>query len=292
MSEILHIDALKGFKNLADESFDIVLTDPPYNIGKDFGNNKDDLSFEDYLVWSKKWLDESVRCLKQSGTMYIYGFDEILAHISVMLPVSNVRWLTWFYTNKTVPRCKWFNRSHESIICFWKDKDQRVFNLDNVREPYTDIFLKNAAGKVRKNTKGRFGTSEGTIYTANEKGAMPRDVLRIDDVIECGALAGGKGKSERWFYSKSKQEAFPGTEMKHFTSDDIIQHPTQKPYDLTERLLKAAMPKDGNVLIPFFGSGSEGAVCDDLKLNYTAFEMNGDYVAMAKSFLSKRTKKH
>ena len=74
--------------------------------------------------------------------------------------------------------------------------------------------MKNAAGKVRKPTKGRFsdGTKE-TVYKANENGALPRDVIKVS------ALAGGAGKKER------------------------VDHPTQKPLNLCDTLIKASLNK-------------------------------------------------
>ena len=81
--------------------------------------------------------------------MFIYGFSEILAHISVELDLEH-RWLVWHYTNKTVPSLNFWQRSHESILCAWKDKKSLVFNRDAVREPYTDNFIKGYKGKNRK----------------------------------------------------------------------------------------------------------------------------------------------
>ena len=101
--------------------------------------------------------------------------------------------MAWHYTNKIIPSSNFWQRSHEAILCLWKPKSKRPpLEIDQIREPYTESFLKNAAGKIRKNTKGRFGKSSDTIYNANKYGAMPRDVIKIP------ALAGGAGKSERW----------------------------------------------------------------------------------------------
>ena len=155
-SVIHHEDCVAGMKKCPDGFADIVLCDPPYNIGKDFGNNSDKQSMADYLDWCKEWVTECLRILKPSGTLYIYGFSEILARIQVLLPDDvNVRWLIWHYTNKNTPTLKFWQRSHESILCVWKGKGYPHFNLDDVREPYTDSYLKNAAGKTRKATQGR-----------------------------------------------------------------------------------------------------------------------------------------
>jgi site-specific DNA-methyltransferase (adenine-specific) len=282
MSYINNIDAIDGLKELDDEFADIVLADPPYNVGKDFGISKDDMVLSDYLTWSDKWIKEAVRILKLSGTLFIYGFSEILAHVSVRLPLEH-KWLVWHYTNKATPRCTFWQRSHESILCCWKEKNKRIFNVNDVREPYTESFKKNAAGKVRKGTPSRFGAGKETIYNAHENGALPRDVIKIP------ALAGGAGLVERWFYCKQCNKAYPNNQLDKHSEHVIIKHPTQKPYELTKKLLLSAKPKeDGLVVIPFVGSGSECAVVEDLKMSYIGFENNPDYVNLAKSFLDNR----
>ena len=86
-------------KQLPDDSVDIVIADPPYNIGKNFGNNFDRLEIESYVAWCSQWISECFRVLKDTGTFYIYGFSETLAHISTTIKYDK-RWLIWHYTNK------------------------------------------------------------------------------------------------------------------------------------------------------------------------------------------------
>jgi len=147
--------------------------------------------------------------------IYIYGFSETLAFIRTRIDLNcNVRWLIWNYTNKVTPTLNFWQRTHESILCCcccccccccYKNKP--IFNRDDIREPYTETYLKNAVGKVRKSTIGRFSNGEKeTIYTAHEKGALPRDIIKLP------ALAGGSGKKER------------------------VNHPTQKPLELCDIL--------------------------------------------------------
>jgi site-specific DNA-methyltransferase (adenine-specific) len=268
---------------LADASADIVLADPPYNIGKDFGNKSDSMTMEEYITWSRSWLSEAVRILKPSGTLYVYGFSEILAHVSVNLELEK-RWLVWHYTNKTSPTTSFWQRTHESIIVAWKDADQRIFNADDVREPYSDTYIKNFKNKnkTRTTTKGRFGKTS-TTYTVNDKGALPRDVLKVP------ALAGGAGMVERWLWCTTCDDAFPNSEKEAHCDHSTFAHSTQKPYELTQKLLLAAKPLSGGlVVVPFVGSGSELAVIADLALDYIGFEINPEYVKLASRFLEKR----
>ena len=251
MNIIYNEDCILGMKNIPNESVDIIICDPPYNIGKDFGNNSDKQKMDEYLLWCDNWIAECLRILKPQGTLYIYGFSEILAFIRTRI-YCNVRWLVWHYTNKVTPSLNFWQRTHESILCCYKNKP--IFNRDDVREPYTDTFLKNAAGKVRKATKGRFSNGEKeTTYTAHEGGALPRDVIKV------AALAGGAGKKER------------------------VDHPTQKPLTLCDTLLKAALNKNAPTLlvVPFAGSGSECVSAKKNNINFIGFEINSDYIKIA-----------
>lgn len=274
-------DAIEGLASIPPSSVDCVLIDPPYNIGVNFGNSSCKKDITDYVEWCEQWLGESERILKDSGTLYIYGFSEILAHISTKVQLPH-RWLIWHYTNKSVPSSKFWQRSHESIIVAWKPK--RIFNLDEVREPYTKGFLKGAAGKKRKATPGRYGKSKNTIYKAHEKGALPRDVLKIS------ALAGGAGMTERIGWCKDCKTSFCGREYAQHKAHETFKHPTQKPFELTRRLLAAACPEEGaKVVVPFAGTGSECHVANSLGMHYLGIELNQEYVTMASDFI-KRTK--
>jgi site-specific DNA-methyltransferase (adenine-specific) len=255
--DVIQGDTLKILPFLDSESAQIVIADPPYNIGKDFGNDSDKQPMDEYLKWCDVWIEESLRILKPNGTMFIYGFSEILALILSRIPQKvNRRWIVWHYTNKAVPSLNFWQRSHESIIVLWKS--DKVFHRDDVREAYTDGFLNGAAGKERIASKGRYSKGEKTTtYTAHPGGALPRDVIKIP------ALAGGAGMNER------------------------VDHPTQKPLTLCDKLLRSCMqlPSEGYVLIPFAGSGSECVAAKKLGLPFIGIELNDTYIELIKQRL-------
>jgi site-specific DNA-methyltransferase (adenine-specific) len=256
VNKIHNEDCVVGMKKIKNESVDIIICDPPYNIGKDFGNNSDKQKMDTYLLWCNSWITECLRILKPQGTLYIYGFSETLAYIRTCI-TCNVRWLVWHYTNKVTPSLNFWQRTHESILCCYKDNP--IFNRDDVREPYTETFLKNAAGKVRKSTLGRFSNGDKeTIYTAHEGGALPRDVIKVP------ALAGGAGKKER------------------------VDHPTQKPLNLCDTLIKASLNKSSHTLlvVPFVGSGSECVSAKKNNVNFIGFEININYINTANERLA------
>jgi len=250
--DVIHGDTLVVLPTLEDNSAQIIIADPPYNIGKDFGNDSDKQPMDQYLIWSEKWIKECLRILKPNGTMFIYGFSEILALILSKVPYDiNRRWIIWHYTNKNVASLNFWQRSHESILVLWKN--DKVFHRDDIREAYTEGFLNGAAGKERTATKGRFSKGDKTTtYTAHPNGALPRDVIKIP------ALAGGAGMKER------------------------VNHPTQKPIAICEKLLRSCKQPntEGYVLIPFAGSGSECVASKNIGLPFVGIELNEEYVKL------------
>lgn len=255
--DVIHGDTLNILPTLDADSAQIIIADPPYNIGKDFGNDSDKQPMDEYLLWCEQWIKECLRVLKPNGTMFIYGFSEILALILSKVPYNiHRRWIVWHYTNKNVPSLNFWQRSHESIIVLWKS--DKVFHRDEIREAYTEGFLNGAAGRERTATKGRFSKGEKTTtYTAHAKGALPRDVIKI------AALAGGAGMKER------------------------VDHPTQKPLALCDKLLRSCQQPatEGYVLVPFAGSGSECVAAKNLGLPFIGIELNEEYVKLINSRL-------
>ncbi|MBS2994190.1 site-specific DNA-methyltransferase ['Santalum album' aster yellows phytoplasma] len=256
------------------------MADPPYNIGKNFGNNRDLLEIDEYLKWSLDWIQQCLKLLTPNGIFYMYGYPEILARVAAQFPYDKQRILAWHYTNKNMPSCNFWQRSYESILCLWNNKKPEI-NIDQIREPYTSNFLK-CDGKKRIGTLGRFGNSE-TLYRVNEKGALPRDIIKVP------ALAGGAGFKERFFLCKTCDcKIFSSKELKnHQKPHQTIIHPTQKPQMLTIKLIDSVIMKNqkGNVLIPFAGSGSECLVAKKKNLNYIGIEINPDYVMLIKELL-------
>ncbi len=277
------IDILPELRT-SEEIFDVIIADPPYNIGKDFGNNNDRLPLDEYIEWVGEWISECFNLLAPDGLIYLYGLPEIMARISALYPVNEQRWLVWHYTNKTVAQSRFWQRSHETILCLWKTGENRPsLEVDQIREPYTAHFL-SMAGKTRPATPSRYSRLERTLhYNAHKGGALPRDVMKIP------ALSGGAGHSERWFLCRScDRTLYPPADLNDHRGHDTFKHPTQKPMKLTRRLIKSRIKgKDGSVLIPFAGSGSECVVAQELGVDYLGIELNPEYVEFAIEWLAR-----
>ena len=100
INQIVCGDCLEVMKTFPSESIDLILTDPPYNVGQDFPN--DNLSQRDSLDFQKDWIGQCHRILKQTGcffmTYYVFGLAEIIP----ILKSFDWKWanlIIWKYPN-------------------------------------------------------------------------------------------------------------------------------------------------------------------------------------------------
>lgn len=213
-------DCLLTLKSIPNESVDLILLDPPYNISL-----TDWDTFEDYISWAKLWINESYRVLKKSGNCVIFGgtqFEgkktgdlyELIHYIRHNTPFSIVNTIVWYYKNGISAR-RFFANRHEEIIWIVKNK-KYYFDLDSVRIPYDEDTKKLYLKDKRLNPE------------SVKKGKNPTNVWEI------GRLNGN--------------------------SKERVGHPTQKPKELIRRIVKGLSPKNGMVLDFFAGSCVTGIV--------------------------------
>lgn len=131
-------DSLVELKNIPDKSISLIVTDPPYNLNKDYGNNQDKLEFNEYLDFSRKWLTEAKRVLKDDGTIYVFMGMRYISYIYNILEqelgMHFNSWITWFYT-QGIGKTKGYSPRHDDILMFTKNPKKFTFNLDSIRVP-------------------------------------------------------------------------------------------------------------------------------------------------------------
>lgn len=131
-------DSLEELKNIPDRSINLIATDPPYNLNKDYGNNQDDMNFDEYLDFSRKWLSEAKRILTDDGSIYVFLGMRYISYIYTILEqemkMTFNSWITWYYT-QGIGKTRGFSPRHDDILLFTKHPKNYIFNLDNIRVP-------------------------------------------------------------------------------------------------------------------------------------------------------------
>jgi DNA modification methylase len=157
-------DAINLFKNLPDNSIDLIVTDPPYNLGKDYGNNHDLKGFDDYIEFTRIWTSEAKRVLKDNGSIYVFMGVRFISYLYEILEREQKlffnNWIVWFYT-QGLGKTKGFSPRHDDILVFSKSQKFK-FNLDDVRVPQKYYRERN-----------------------NMRGANPGDVWKFSHVHYC-----------------------------------------------------------------------------------------------------------
>jgi len=143
---------------------DLIISDPPYNLGKNYGNNHDLKGFDEYLEFSRSWMSEACRVLKKSGTIYVFMGVRFISYLYDILDRElNMffnSWICWHYTQGMGKKLGYSPR-HDDILMFNKSKDF-TFNLDAIRVPQKFYRARN-----------------------NMRGANPGDVWKFSHVHYC-----------------------------------------------------------------------------------------------------------
>jgi site-specific DNA-methyltransferase (adenine-specific) len=159
-------DAATTLASFPPESVDLLIADPPYNLGKDYGTTRDRLSRAAYREFMLGWLNEAVRVLKPSGSIYVFMGVRFIAELYTLLEDTYGllfnSWITWHYT-QGMGRTRGFSPRHEDILLFNRTADF-TFNLDAVRVPQKYYRRRN-----------------------NMAGANPGDVWQFSHVHYCSA---------------------------------------------------------------------------------------------------------
>ncbi len=240
-------DAVKFLKTIPDSSIQLVLIDPPYNLGLEYWD-----SYPHYLEWAKQWIDEIYRIMTDNGNCVIFGgfqfqdmkqgdLLEILHYVRHNTNLRLINLIVWHYKNG-MTAYRYFANRHEEAI--WLSKTNKYFfDLDSVRIPYNEKARKNALKDKRLNPKNV------------EKGKNPTNVWEI------GRLNGN--------------------------SKERVGHPTQKPLEIIRRFVKALSYEGAIVLDFFAGSGTTGRVCIEENRNSILIDTDSSMKEYLKKHISR-----
>lgn len=138
---IYNMDCLKAMKKIPESIFNLTITSPPYNIGKEYENV---LPLSEYLNWCENWIRELYRLTVPDGAFWLN-----LGYISIpkkakAIPIPYLLWeripfylvqeIVWNY-GAGVAGKKFLSPRNEKFLWYVKDENNYTFNLDDVRDP-------------------------------------------------------------------------------------------------------------------------------------------------------------
>lgn len=230
-------NSLEILKDIKSKSVDLIFADPPYNIGKNFGNN-DDIweNVDSYVDWCKVWIDECFRILKDTGTMYFMSATQHMPYLDIYVSqkYNVLSRIVWTYDSSGVQSKRVFGSLYEPILMVNKSKSS----------PYTfnseDILIEAKTGATRK------------LIDYRKDPPQPYNNKKIPGNV--------------WNYSRVR-----------FRMSEYENHPTQKPEALLERIILASSNPGDIVLDPFSGSFTTSAVAVRLGRKAVGIDLNEEY---------------
>lgn len=236
-SMVIFNDCIDTLKKMKEKSVDLIFADPPYNLGKDFGNESD--SWKDrkkYIEWCYEWIDECFRVLKDNGTFYVMNSTQNIPYISIYLQEHYfiVNDIVWTYDSSGVQSKKKYGSLYEPILMATKnEKVKYTFN-------YQDILV-----------EAKTGAKRGLIdYRKNPP--QPYNTEKVPGNV--------------WEFARVR-----------YKMEEYENHPSQKPEALLERIIKASSNVGQVVLDPFGGSFSTAAVANKLGRKAISMDINREY---------------
>ena len=232
-------DCVSFLANRPDESADLVIADPPYNIGFDGGCGWDRVRPEsEWVDWCLEWTRECARVLRPGRMLVVWGtlknsnqflkyriaVDEDDELGRLLVPENEIVWsYNWGGRSK-----RNFARKHEYAWCWRKAGEELLFNADDVR----------VERKMKTNPRTGQAFSKGTIPTC--------------------------------VWEKNNH-----TTSKDFCG----WHPTTKNVDLLRRMVRAWTNPGDLVVDPFSGSGSTAIAALREGREFAGCEISPEYVA-------------
>ena len=242
---LINDDRMKLLKKLKDNSVQLIITSPPYNIGKSYEKR---IPLNEYMDQQEETLIECYRVLKDKGSLcwQVGNYIDWKSNMTPLdIPIFNIcndlglklrNRIVWHYGHGLHSHNR-FSGRYETIMWFSKS-DKYTFNLDTVRVP------QKYPGKLsyRGPNKGK--------YSGNKNGKNPSDVWIIPNVK-----------------SNHKEKTI---------------HPCQFPIELAERLILALSNKNDLVVDPYAGVGTTLCAALKNKRRSAGSEIKKKYINIAK----------
>ena len=230
-------DSISVLRKIRSDVIDLVFADAPYNIGKDFGNNRDKWdSIEDYVAWCKIWLDECMRVLKADGTLYFMTATQHMPYLDIYMSEKYhvLCRIVWTYDSSGVQSKKMFGSLYEPILMVTKTQNAHyTFNGQ-------DVLVEAKTGAQRK------------LIDYRKDPPQPYNSQKVPGNV--------------WSFPRVR-----------FKMDEYENHPTQKPESLLERIIKASSNTGDLILDPFAGSFTTSAVAVSLGRRAIGIDINEEY---------------
>ena len=241
-------DTFKLLEDVENDSIDLIICDGPYGVTV----NKWD-RIQDIQLFNLDLIRIFSRILKPGGALYLFGKYNSIDFIDYRPYLTLHRKIVWYQPSRLAQGRINYTNNYD-LICYFTKGKPKTFNLENIRVPQlVELEHRKRCERVPSVINGQFRRTK-----FNDQGKNPGDV-----------------------WGDIKQLTYKSKEL---INRDLL-NTIQKPEKLLERILLASSNEKDLVLDPFLGVGTTSVVCKRLNRNFIGFEINSDYISIAKKRL-------
>lgn len=244
MIKVYNEDCLAGMKNyISNDSIDICVTSPPYNLKKNYNEYSDDLPEHEYLDWCHEWLLEIHRCLSESGSLFL-NLGSKPTNQELVFQILERSFYAGFLLQNTIVWVKYISLS---------DAGQGHYKPINSKRYVNDCFE--------------------YIFHLTKNGKVELDRLSI------GVPYKDTSNIKRWKLASSGVHCRGNVWfMPYSTVSGPKEHPAAFPIELPLNCIKLhGLNRCNTVLDPFLGGGTSALAAQKLNKNFIGFELDKLY---------------
>jgi site-specific DNA-methyltransferase (adenine-specific) len=226
-------DCVKVLPGIADACVDTIFADPPFNLGKEYGESvNDQRADQEYLEWCHHWIDECIRVLKPGGAFFVYNLPKWNIPLGYHLMKRGMEFRHWIAVSikLILPIPGRLYPAHYSLLYYTKGKPK---TFHRIRTPIETC--RHCGGEIRD-----YGGHRGAM---NPKGVNLMDVWTDIPPVR------------HWKFKTKKRKA-------NALSTKLL-----------DRVIEATTNENDVVLDPFGGSGTTFAVCERKERRWLGIEI-------------------
>ncbi|HFD2052179.1 TPA: site-specific DNA-methyltransferase [Clostridium perfringens] len=287
LNKVYNKDCIEYMKTLPNECVDLIIADPPYYKAINEKWDKQWKTEEEYLNWTQQWFSECVRILKPTGVFYCYGNFDILSKQKVLIFDKQLNFRQNITLSKglraiagrTSDKLRMFPTASEYLLYYVKQDE--FFDTPFSKIMKTKMKELNLSQlDIAKLELSKNGKVTGWVHNKLKGIQIPTEqqwckISNLFNIKNNYTELVKQYQEERFTFNLPTGI----TDVWEFIPDKVrYGHKTQKPSDITDRVIKASSNEGQLVYIPFAGSGSEIVSCIKNNRSYIATETNKEYI--------------